>query len=179
MGRRVFSDESDRIRAATLKKEGMDPFVEPKHPDHCLVNDQGVYSFCVGSDTYGEKEMTNMSDKIIEKLVEDLTVLIKADIEEEKQKMFEPEFLETIKIHGPDIPEKSPVQNDKDFMWDIVVHDIEQRDAMGTKKYGTRLQPFNGRDPLWDAYQEALDLVVYLRQAIFEKENLEKENKND
>lgn len=31
------------------------------------------------------------------------------------------------------------------------------------------LQAHNGRDPLVDAYQEALDLVVYLRQAIEER----------
>lgn len=39
---------------------------------------------------------------------------------------------------------------------------------MGLKKYGTVLQPNNGRDALVDAYQEALDLVVYLRQRIEE-----------
>lgn len=30
---------------------------------------------------------------------------------------------------------------------------------------------FNGRDALLDAYQEALDLVVYLRQVIYERDN--------
>jgi hypothetical protein len=43
---------------------------------------------------------------------------------------------------------------------------------MGHKKYGTYLHTFNGRDPLWDAYQEAIDLVMYLRQVILEKEAL-------
>jgi hypothetical protein len=32
------------------------------------------------------------------------------------------------------------------------------------------LQPHNGRDCLMDAYQEALDLAMYLRQAIFERD---------
>ena len=39
------------------------------------------------------------------------------------------------------------------------------RDAFGRAKYGTPLQANNGRDPLVDAFQEALDLAVYLRQA--------------
>ena len=36
------------------------------------------------------------------------------------------------------------------------------------KKYGHRLTAGDGRDCLIDAYQEALDLVVYLRKAIRE-----------
>jgi hypothetical protein len=39
---------------------------------------------------------------------------------------------------------------------------------MGATKYGTRLQPFNGRDSMRDAYEESMDLVVYLRNAIEE-----------
>ena len=63
-----------------------------------------------------------------------------------------------------------PVANDKPAVWDLVVLDIVDRDSSGQHKYGTRLQPFNGRDALKDAYQEALDLVVYLRQAIYERD---------
>ena len=48
--------------------------------------------------------------------------------------------------------------------------DMLDRDTVGRKRYGTRLQPHNGRDALVDAYQEALDLVVYLRQAIYERD---------
>lgn len=73
--------------------------------------------------------------------------------------------------HGADVYEAAPIHNDQPAVWDLVIGDIQRRDEMGIKKYGTRLQPFNGRSPLWDAYQEALDLVVYLRQAIFEAEN--------
>jgi hypothetical protein len=46
---------------------------------------------------------------------------------------------------------------------------MRARDHAGRKKYGTPLQPRNGRDSLVDAYQEALDLVVYLRNAIEER----------
>jgi hypothetical protein len=53
---------------------------------------------------------------------------------------------------------------------DFVLQDIQERVEAGEKKYGTKLQTFNGRDALWDAYQEALDLVMYLRQAILERD---------
>lgn len=44
------------------------------------------------------------------------------------------------------------------------------RDEFGKKKYGTPLQPFNGRDSLQDSLEEVADLVVYLRTAIMEDE---------
>lgn len=68
-------------------------------------------------------------------------------------------------------PQPDPIHNDLPAVWDLVVRDMNERNIEGTKKYGTPLQPFNGRDPLVDAYQEALDLVVYLRTAIYERDN--------
>jgi len=67
-------------------------------------------------------------------------------------------------------PQPSPTQNDNPAVWDLVVEDMNQRNIIGTEKYGTPLQPHNGRDALVDAYKEALDLVVYLRQAIYERD---------
>lgn len=46
---------------------------------------------------------------------------------------------------------------------------MEERERFGILKYGTPVQAGNGRDALVDAYQEALDLCVYLRQAIEER----------
>ena len=63
-----------------------------------------------------------------------------------------------------------PILNERPAVWDLVQKDMRDRDAEGRRKYKTPLQPFNGRDALTDAYQEALDLVVYLRQAIFERD---------
>ena len=57
--------------------------------------------------------------------------------------------------------EPAPIKNNLPAVWDLVLKDIKERDQSGLKKYGTRLQPNNGRNPLIDAYQEALDLVVY------------------
>lgn len=48
---------------------------------------------------------------------------------------------------------------------DVFAADVRERDGMGTAKYNTRLQTFNGRDPLIDFYQELMDAVAYSRQA--------------
>lgn len=53
---------------------------------------------------------------------------------------------------------------------DLVVKDFEDRAEAGERKYGTKLRAFNGRDALMDAYQEATDLCMYLRQAIYERD---------
>ena len=63
-----------------------------------------------------------------------------------------------------------PIGNDLPAVWDLVMADMKDRDQVGRQRYGTPLQPYNGRDSLMDAYQEALDLAVYLRQAIFERD---------
>ena len=52
---------------------------------------------------------------------------------------------------------------------DLVKADIEKRIAKGVETYGERLQTHNGRDALIDAYEEALDLCMYLRQVIEER----------
>lgn len=67
-------------------------------------------------------------------------------------------------------PEPPPVPTDGTPVWELVIADMRARDSFGREKYGTPLQAGNGRDPLVDAYQEALDLAVYLRQAIAERE---------
>ena len=53
----------------------------------------------------------------------------------------------------------------------LVLSDIEARAEMGKMKYGTYLKSQNGRDALVDAYQEALDLVMYLRQELEERKH--------
>lgn len=46
-----------------------------------------------------------------------------------------------------------------------VLDDMQARDAIGRERYGMPLTAGNGRDNLVDAYQEALDFAVYLRNA--------------
>ncbi len=62
-----------------------------------------------------------------------------------------------------------PMPNTSKPVWELVIEDMHERDKVGRNRYGTPLQTNNGRDALVDAYQEALDLVVYLRQAIEER----------
>ena len=57
-----------------------------------------------------------------------------------------------------------------DRVVDKVINDFIQRSEVGKQRYGTYLRICNGRDALIDAYQEAIDLVMYLRQAIMERE---------
>lgn len=77
----------------------------------------------------------------------------------------------------PDVPTKQrpedqplPTVNEETFIQDRVVSDIEARKAVGIQRYGTALQPFNGRDAIQDAYEEAMDLTVYLKQVLVERQ---------
>lgn len=64
-----------------------------------------------------------------------------------------------------------PIPNSKPIIHELVIEDVRGRLELGTKRYGTGLQPFNGRNALRDAYEEVLDLAAYLRQKIWEEEN--------
>lgn len=62
----------------------------------------------------------------------------------------------------------APVANGSTPIWELVITDMATRDKTGRERYGTPLQAGNGRNSLQDAYEEALDLVVYLRTRIEE-----------
>jgi len=66
------------------------------------------------------------------------------------------------------VPQPPPLPGERRVL-DFVVDDLHARAVEGKKKYGTYLYSGNGRDALMDAYQEALDLVMYLKQAIMER----------
>lgn len=63
-----------------------------------------------------------------------------------------------------------PKKNDEPAVWPLVMVDMAMRDQLGQKRYGVSLQPHNGRDSLRDAYEEALDLAVYLRTVMYERD---------
>lgn len=67
-------------------------------------------------------------------------------------------------------PEPKPKRGRGPPIWGLVMDDMWKRDAMGRRKYGKPLRAHDGRSSLRDAYQEALDLAVYLRKAIYEQE---------
>lgn len=75
-------------------------------------------------------------------------------------------------------PEPPPTAGTGPDIWPLVIADLpegsplradmQERHEQGIAKYGVPLRAFNGRNAMVDAYQEALDLVVYLRQALEE-----------
>jgi hypothetical protein len=67
------------------------------------------------------------------------------------------------------VDQPPPTPNDRRPIQALVRADLEERERVGVERYGTPLQAHNGRDALVDAYQEALDLACYLRQAIEER----------
>lgn len=76
------------------------------------------------------------------------------------------------KTHPAEQP--APIPRDTTPIWDLVIADMHARDHLGRARYGTPLQAHNGRDALRDAYEEALDLAVYLRQLIDERDRTTK-----
>ncbi len=68
------------------------------------------------------------------------------------------------------LDQPEPKANDNPSCWDLVMADMRERDHIGRERYGTPLQAHNGRDALADAYAECLDMAVYLRQALYERD---------
>ena len=62
-----------------------------------------------------------------------------------------------------------PKRNDTTPIVTLVKQDLDERMKKGVETYGMPLRAWNGRDALQDAYEEALDLCCYLRQAIAER----------
>lgn len=54
---------------------------------------------------------------------------------------------------------------------DAMIADMRERDKAGRARFGKPLCAHNGRNAFKDAYQQALCLVAYLRQAVEEKEH--------
>lgn len=61
---------------------------------------------------------------------------------------------------------------DEPAIQDLVLRDIEARKQVGLDRYGTLLKAHNGRDMLLDAYEESLDLCVYLRGVLLERDGV-------
>jgi hypothetical protein len=65
-----------------------------------------------------------------------------------------------------------PVVNDRPAVQDALIVDVERRKQIGVERYGTLLQPFNGRSAIRDAYEESLDMAIYLRQVLAEQDEV-------
>lgn len=66
-----------------------------------------------------------------------------------------------------------PTTNDAPSIQGMVINDLEVRLAVGIQRYGTPLQPHNGRDGLRDLYEELLDACCYVRQVIEERSTMD------
>ena len=69
----------------------------------------------------------------------------------------------------------TPKPNSNQPIHEQVIEDIKLRAEAGKQNYGTYLQAGNGRDSLLDAYEEAQDKALYLKQAILERDQLRAE----
>lgn len=74
-------------------------------------------------------------------------------------------------VRDPDRDQPLAILNDLPSCHDLVIADMAERKEFGLKKYTTPLQPHNGRSFLQDAYEEVLDLAVYLRGKLYEERN--------
>lgn len=59
----------------------------------------------------------------------------------------------------------------------LVLDDLAKRIEGGAKEYGEPLTTFNGRKPLQDAYEEVLDLALYLKQELLEQPPVPRERR--
>lgn len=75
-----------------------------------------------------------------------------------------------LKLRPEDQP--LPQKNDLPCVQDLVIQDLEHRKAVGIRRFGTTLQPHNGRDALRDCYEELLDACNYMRQCIYERDGM-------
>lgn len=73
-----------------------------------------------------------------------------------------------MKIRPGDQP--LPVRNDATDVQTLVIRDIQHRRQVGIERYGTALQPHNGRDALRDLYEELIDAAMYVRQVMAERD---------
>lgn len=69
----------------------------------------------------------------------------------------------------PDRDQVEPTPNDNPSCHDLVIADMAERKAFGLRKYNSLLQAHNGRSFTLDAYEEVLDLAVYLRGKLEEE----------
>lgn len=67
-----------------------------------------------------------------------------------------------------------PIPNAAPSIQSRVRADLEAREQVGIRRYGTPLQPFNGRKALLDLYEELLDATCYIKQHLVEQ-GLERE----
>lgn len=70
-----------------------------------------------------------------------------------------------------------PVPNERTDVQSQLIEHIRARRNLGVQRYGTALQPFNGRDAGQDLLDELLDGATYAMQLVIERRELEERNR--
>lgn len=73
-------------------------------------------------------------------------------------------------VRDPATDQVKPTPNDLPFAHDVLIEEIKKRRALGVEKYGTALQPCNGRDQKRDILDELLDAAVYIITLMLEEQ---------
>jgi hypothetical protein len=68
--------------------------------------------------------------------------------------------------------QKLPEPNERPVMHKVLTDLIDKRLAIGVERYGTGLQPMNGRDAYRDLVEELVDAAVYTLQIQHEREEM-------
>lgn len=72
------------------------------------------------------------------------------------------------------MPQPAPKRGQRE-VFPRLVELMEDRRAAGLYKYGTPLEAFNGRDPLWDLWAELVDGAQYLVQRKMQDEEIKRQ----
>lgn len=72
--------------------------------------------------------------------------------------------------YDPSVRQQLPTPNEHRDIQSRVIEDLRRRRQVGIERYGTPLQPHNGRDVLQDLYEELLDAACYVKQAMVERD---------
>lgn len=84
---------------------------------------------------------------------------------EQPARDYDPARTEIIHMEQP-----MPTPNGAESIQAMVRHDLNVRERVGIQRYGTSLQPDNGRDALRDLYEELLDAACYAKQLMVERD---------
>lgn len=79
-----------------------------------------------------------------------------------------PTLIRVLSDPGQEMRQAFSVSPEVKAHYDRWLADMQARHQEGVRKYGAALKTHNGRSALVDAYQESLDLIVYLMQADLE-----------
>jgi plasmid maintenance system antidote protein VapI len=125
-----------------------------------LAERSGLSAWELGQIIYGDCGITrHIAGKLEAALGIDADFWLRADVDYKEH---------MLKQREGDQP--LPIPNDAPDIQSAVIADIEARRELGIRRYGTALQPGNGRDAMRDLYEELLDACMYIKQVLIERD---------